>query len=56
MHPNMLDGLSEEDKSRAFVNDDKTAFVAAEVKKSIKVRDVELYSRNIPILPKRKRL
>ena len=37
----LLDGLSEEDKSRAFVNDDKTAFVAAEVKKSIKVRDVE---------------
>lgn len=37
----LLDGLSKEDKSRAFVNDDKTAFVAAEVKKSIKVRDVE---------------
>ena len=36
-----LDELSEEDKEQNFVNDAKDAFVAAEVKKAIKVREVE---------------
>ena len=36
-----LDGLSEEDKEAAFVNEDKTAFVWAEVKKAIKAKEVE---------------
>lgn len=36
-----LDELSEEDKEQNFVNDTKDAFVAAEVKKAIKVREVE---------------
>ena len=36
-----LDGLSEEDKDRDFVNDDKTAFVWPEVKKAVKARDEE---------------
>lgn len=36
-----LDELPEEEKDKNFVNDDKTAFVWAEVKKAIKARDVE---------------
>lgn len=36
-----LDELSEEDKDRHFVNEAKDAFVAAEVKKAIKAREVE---------------
>jgi hypothetical protein len=36
-----LDGLSEEDKEADFVNEDKTAFVWAEVKKTIKAKEVE---------------
>jgi type I restriction enzyme M protein len=36
-----LDGLSEEDKEADFVNEDKTAFVWAEVKKAIKAKEVE---------------
>lgn len=41
LYEEALDSLSEEDKEAAFVNDDKTAFVWAEVKKAIKARDVE---------------
>lgn len=37
----LLEELSEEEKEKDFVNDDKTAFVAAEVKKAIKAREVE---------------
>ena len=37
----LLDSLSEEDKEADFVNDDKTAFVAAEVKKVVKAKDAE---------------
>ena len=36
-----LENLSEEDKEQLFVNDDKTAFVFAEVKKAIKAKAVE---------------
>ena len=36
-----LDGLSEEDKDKDFVNDDKTAFVWPEVKKAVKAKDEE---------------
>ena len=36
-----LDGLSEEDKEADFVNEDKTAFVWAEVKKAIKAKEAE---------------
>ena len=36
-----LDTLSEEDKEQLFVNDEKTAFVFAEVKKAIKSKAVE---------------
>lgn len=36
-----LDELSEEDKEQAFVNDAKDAFVAAEVKKAIKAKEVD---------------
>ena len=41
MYEEALDSLSEEDKEAAFVNEDKTAFVWAEVKKAIKAKDVE---------------
>ena len=37
----LLEELSEEDKEAAFVNEDKTAFVAAEVKNTIKAKSVE---------------
>jgi type I restriction enzyme M protein len=37
----LLEELSEEDKEKDFVNDDKTAFVAAEVKKALKAKEVE---------------
>ena len=37
----LLDELPEEEKEKAFVNDDKNAFVAAEVKKAIKAKEVE---------------
>lgn len=37
----LLDSLSEEDKQGDFINDDKTAFVAAEVKKALKAKEVE---------------
>ena len=36
-----LDDLSEEDKEQAFVNDAKDTFVAAEVKKAIKTKEVD---------------
>lgn len=36
-----LDNLSEEDKECDFVNEDKTAFVWAEVKKAIKAKEVD---------------
>ena len=36
-----LDGLSEEDKDKDFINDDKTAFVWPEVKKAVKAKDEE---------------
>lgn len=37
----LLDELPEEEKDKDFVNDDKTAFVPAEVKKAIKAKEVE---------------
>jgi type I restriction enzyme M protein len=37
----LLDRLPEEEKEKDFVNDDKTAFVAAAVKKAIKAKEVE---------------
>lgn len=36
-----LDELPEDEKEKSFVNDDKTAFVWAEVKKAIKAQEVE---------------
>lgn len=36
----LFESLNEEDKEGSFVNDDKTAFVAAEVKKAIKAKEV----------------
>lgn len=36
-----LDDLSEDDKEQAFVNDAKDAFVAAEVKKALKAKEVD---------------
>ena len=38
-----LDELPEEEKEKNFVNDDKTAFVWAEVKKAIKEKSVEVF-------------
>ena len=37
----LLEELPEEEKEKDFVNEDKTAFVAAEVKKALKAKDVE---------------
>jgi len=37
-----LDSLPEEEKEKAFVNDDKTAFVWAEIKKAIKAKEVDV--------------
>ncbi|MBD5457211.1 MAG: type I restriction-modification system subunit M, partial [Lachnospiraceae bacterium] len=37
----LLDDLSEEDKEQPFVNDDKDAFVPAEVKKALKAKEAE---------------
>ena len=37
----LIDELSEEDKEKDFINDDKDAFVAAEVKKTLKVKDAD---------------
>lgn len=37
----LFENLDEDSKEKSFVNDDKTAFVAAEVKKAIKAKDVE---------------
>lgn len=37
----LLDELSEEDKEQPFVNDDKDAFVPAEVKKALKAKEAE---------------
>lgn len=37
----LLDSLDEETKNGDFVNDDKTAFVAAEVKKALKAKELE---------------
>lgn len=37
----LLDELSEEDKEKDFINDDKDAFVAAEVKKTLKAKGEE---------------
>lgn len=36
-----LDSLSEEDKDKGFINDDKTAFVWPEVKKAVKAKEEE---------------
>ena len=38
-----LDALSEEDKDKDFINDDKTAFVWPEVKKALKAKEEEPY-------------
>ena len=38
-YDDLLDELPEEEKEQPFVNDDKTAFVAVEVKKAIKAKD-----------------
>ncbi|EGC02307.1 type I restriction-modification system subunit M [Ruminococcus albus] len=38
----LFESLSEDDKENPFVNDDKTAFVAAEVKKAIKAKEVSI--------------
>lgn len=40
-YESLLDELSEEDKDAVFINDDKTAFVPAEVKKAIKAKEIE---------------
>lgn len=40
-YESLLDELTEEDKEKDFVNDNKDAFVAAEVKKAIKAKEVE---------------
>ncbi len=40
-YESLLDELSEDDKEKPFVNDAKDAFVAAEVKKTIKAKDAE---------------
>ena len=40
-YESLLDELPEEDKDKAFVNEEKTAFVGAEVKKAIKAKEVE---------------
>ena len=40
-YESLLEELPEEEKENSFVNDDKTAFVAAEVKKAIKAKDAE---------------
>lgn len=45
-----LESLSEEDKEKDFVSEDKTAFVWAEVKKAIKAKEVE--SETLEILKK----
>ena len=37
----LLDELPEEEKEKAFVNEDKTAFVWAEVRKELKAKDLE---------------
>ncbi len=37
----LLEELSEEEKEKSFVNDDKTAFVPAEVKKALKAKDAD---------------
>lgn len=37
----LLQELPEEEKEKAFVNEDKTAFVAAEVKKALKAKDAD---------------
>ncbi len=37
----VLDAMSEEDKDKEFINDDKTAFVWAEVKKALKSKDID---------------
>ncbi|NLW70393.1 MAG: type I restriction-modification system subunit M [Eubacteriaceae bacterium] len=37
----LLDELPEEEKEKEFINEDKTAFVAAEVKKAIKANEAE---------------
>lgn len=37
----LLQELPEEEKEKAFVNEDKTAFVAAEVKKTLKAKDAD---------------
>lgn len=40
-YESLLEELPEEEKEKSFVNDDKTAFVSAEVKKAIKAKDAE---------------
>ena len=40
-YDNLLEELPEDEKEKAFVNDDKTAFVWKEVTKSIKAKEVE---------------
>ncbi|MBQ7708002.1 MAG: N-6 DNA methylase, partial [Lachnospiraceae bacterium] len=41
LYEEKLESLPEEEKEKDFVNDDKTAFVWAEVKKAIKAKDAE---------------
>ena len=41
VYDELLEELPEEEKEKDFVNDDKTAFVPAEVKKAIKAKDVD---------------
>ena len=42
-----LDALSEEDKDKDFINDDKTAFVWPEVKKALKAKEEEPYLMDV---------
>ncbi|MDO4876260.1 MAG: type I restriction-modification system subunit M [Oscillospiraceae bacterium] len=41
MYEELLDDLPEEEKEKEFINEDKTAFVAAEVKKVLKTKDAD---------------
>ena len=41
-YESLLEDLPEDEKEKDFVNEDKTAFVAAEVKKAIKARELDL--------------
>lgn len=50
----LLDELGEEDKEQPFVNDDKDAFVPAEVKKALKAKEAE--PQTLEVLKKADRL